>query len=306
MHKAIISVIGSAIPLGCLRKQKNLPPVLPFYHAVSDVPLPYIHSYPVRSAARFEEELDFLLQHFKPVTLSDIVQYHRKNDMHLSFDDGLKSCYTTIAPLLKRKGIPATFFVNEAFVDNRRLFHRFKRAWLETTKHIDEGGKKYWIHETHELDNMALQQGISWEDWLVEHCPFMSLEEIKLLHRDGFTIGAHSIDHPEFWLIDEEEQFRQIAQSMDWVIRNFNPPIRAFAFPFTDDQVSLSLFRRINEANITDVTFGTAGLKHDSAPNHFHRIPIEHQQNWGAQKVVHFEFFYYFVRSLLNRNRVTR
>jgi len=306
MYKDFISGIGSAIPLHYLIRQKGLPPVLPFYHAVSDEPLPYIQSYPVRTVAWFEKELDFLLQHFKPVELCDIVQYQRKNEMHLSFDDGLKSCYTTIAPILIKKGIPATFFVNEDFVDNRKLFHRFKRAWLEQEKHIEKGGKKYWIHENNELDAIALAHGISWEQWLGENCPYMSLDEIKDLQCNGFTIGSHSIDHPEFWLIDEEEQLRQIAQSMDWVVQNFNPSIRAFAFPYTDDQVRITLFQHLREKNISDVTFGTAGLKHDSAPNHFHRIPIEHRQYWSAQKVLHFEFFYYFVRSLFGRNRVLR
>lgn len=48
----------------------------------------------------------------------------------MSFDDGLKECAETIAPLLLKKGIPATFFVNPGFVDNQRLFHKYKASLI--------------------------------------------------------------------------------------------------------------------------------------------------------------------------------
>ena len=39
--------------------------------------------------------------------------------LHLTFDDGFRELHDVVAPILLRKGIPATFFVNSAFIDNK-------------------------------------------------------------------------------------------------------------------------------------------------------------------------------------------
>ena len=108
----------------------NSPVFLPFYHTVSDKKLPYILNYPYRNSAEFEKELDYFLNYFKPVALDYLLKNPKPKEkvFHLSFDDGLKECSHIIAPVLLRKGIPATFFVNPGFVDNKTLFHRYKAS----------------------------------------------------------------------------------------------------------------------------------------------------------------------------------
>lgn len=104
----------------------------------------------------------------------------------------------------------------------------------------------------------------------------MSQAQIKKLASDGFTIGAHSHSHPEFWKLTEVEQFAEVKTSMDWVVQQINPEIRAFSFPFTDSGVPLSLFKWVEREGICDVTFGTAGIKYDEVGNNFQRYPVEH------------------------------
>ena len=295
-----IALLSLAIPFKLLRAGKSFPPFLPFYHVVSDVKLDYINSYGVRTKKQFETELDYLLKHFHPVDLDEIINSPAKNKMHLSFDDGLKECHSVIAPVLKRKGIPATFFVSPDFVDNQHLFHRFKQAILESKGILMSGGKKYFINEINELDELAQKHKLDFSAWQ----PYMNTEEITALHNDGFSIGAHSLDHPEMWTLSEEEQYRQVVESMQWVVDRFQPAIKAFSFPFTDDGLEQSLFNRIQASGKVDVTFGTAGLKYDSHPINLQRVPVELKQNWPIQKVVHFEYFYYFLRSMVGKNKV--
>ncbi|MDA3927968.1 MAG: polysaccharide deacetylase family protein [Prolixibacteraceae bacterium] len=297
-----IAYIGNLFPLSVLNAGKNFPPFLPFYHVASDESIDYINSYNIRSSKEFESELDYLLTHYDAVDLTEIIENPSKQKMHLSFDDGLKECSNIIAPILMRKGVPATFFVSPDFVDNQSIFHRFKRAILEANACIKPGGKRFAIQEVDELDQLAKQNSIDFSAYK----PYMSLAEIEELHKSGFTIGAHSMNHPEMWTLSEELQFQQIKQSMQWVNEKFNPQLKAFSFPFTDDQVSLSLFSRLQTENITDVTFGTAGLKFDVAPNHFQRIPVELAQKWAIKKVVHFEYFYFKIRNLFSANTVKR
>ena len=57
-------------------------------------------------------------------------QGSRRKQMVLSFDDGLVECHQVIAPLLMTKGVPATFFLNNHFIDNRDLFFRYKASLI--------------------------------------------------------------------------------------------------------------------------------------------------------------------------------
>ena len=298
--KNSIAFWGQMIPLQLLKNRNHFPAFLPFYHVVSDVTLDYIDSYVVRTRKQFEAELDYLLKYFKPVDLENIINSPATTKMHLSFDDGLKECYSIIAPVLKRKGIPATFFVCSGFVDNQQLFHRFKKAILESRGILPMGPKKYFIQDMNELDEIALKHEIDFSTYQ----PYMSLDEIMALDADGFTIGAHSLNHPEMWTLSEEDQYRQVIESMQWVIDHFQPNIKVFSFPFTDDGMTQSLFDRISASGQVDVTFGTAGLKYDSYPGHLQRIPVEQKQNWPIRKVIHFEYFYSFLRSIIGKNKV--
>ncbi len=107
----------------------------PFYHTVSPEALPHIsHLYRLVKTAAFENDLDELLLRFEPVSLGDYLENRGvkkgKRRMVLTFDDGLKECYDIIAPMLIKKGIPATFFLNNRFIDNRGLFYRYKASLL--------------------------------------------------------------------------------------------------------------------------------------------------------------------------------
>ena len=222
--------------------------------------------------------------------------------MHLTFDDGLKECSTIIAPILNQKGIPATFFVSPNFIDNKAIFHRFKRSILESKGILRKGTKNYLVNEVEELDILARKNNIDF----LSYQPYMSYDDLVKLNNNGFTIGAHSLNHPEMWTLTENEQLHQINESMQWVTKHFNPEIKAFSFPFTDYGISKTVFKKIEKNNNIDVTFGTAGLKFDDCFKNKQRIPIELKQNWSIKKVVHFEFLYSKLRNLFSINRIKR
>jgi peptidoglycan/xylan/chitin deacetylase (PgdA/CDA1 family) len=281
---------GRIIPFSWLNRL-SYPFLLPFYHVVSNEKLPHIHNYQYRNESEFIDELDFLLRHFKPVELHELLnpEMQGKKVFHLSFDDGLRQCFDVIAPILIRKGVPATFFVNPAFVDNFQLFHRYKASLVvshimdhpSAFKHLEASGfdarsvLAIPYHQSRLLDDMALKMGISWDNFLGEYKPYMTQSQIQHLASQGFTIGAHSWDHPEFWLLNEKEQHQQITRSMEWVSEKFKMKINAFAFPYTDDGVPAYLLDQVATHKICDITFGTAGIKRDILGWHFQRLPIE-------------------------------
>src|SRR5687767_2369317 len=126
--------ISSFMPLSALFKISRKRLFCPFYHLVSNEDVPHIkHLYSFKNVHQFRKDLDVLLKNFIPIDLPDLSKIVRegsmkKNGFFLSFDDGLSECYHVIAPILKEKGVPATFSINSAFVDNKNLFYRYQAS----------------------------------------------------------------------------------------------------------------------------------------------------------------------------------
>nr|WP_319272140.1 polysaccharide deacetylase family protein [uncultured Draconibacterium sp.] len=294
------------------------PLFLPFYHTISDKPLSHVLNYPVIDEKQFKQELDFYLKYFNPVSLEELAKSPNPGSFHLSFDDGLKECAEIVAPILLQKGIPATFFVNSGFVDNKELFHRYKASLIASEMHMQPDAEvENYLYENgvplkallqtpfskrEILDHAAELLEIDFQSFLEKQKPYMTTSQIKELHNKGFSIGGHSHKHPEFRKISEKKQLKQIKKSMKWVQDNLNQKVKAFAFPFTDDSVSLKLIKKIHDNGICDISFGTAGVKYDEIPNHFQRYPAEQQ---GAFELnIKAEFLYFKLRKTIGKATV--
>ena len=135
--KKLVSTTQKSFDLDFLIRLSGQHLILPFYHAVSDEDLIHLkHLYPVISTSRFGKDLDFLQQNYNAVSHNYLIDnkfsttLRSKRAFFLSFDDGLRQFYDVVAPILLRKGIPATFFVNTGFIDNKDMFYRLKISIL--------------------------------------------------------------------------------------------------------------------------------------------------------------------------------
>jgi peptidoglycan/xylan/chitin deacetylase (PgdA/CDA1 family) len=315
----ISKIIGRILPEQMLYKLQT-PIFLPFYHVVSNQKLPHILNYSYRNSTEFEKELDYYLKFFNPVSLEYLFSNPNTNEkiFHLSFDDGLRECSEIIAPILLKKGIPATFFVNSGFADNKKLFHRYKASLIRnelTQKPIPEVLKILQENELNQknilqtdiskvdiLNETGLMLGINFNEFLETKSPYLTSKQISKLKEDGFSIGAHSETHPEFWNLSESEQLNEIKKSMNWVNENFDPSIKAFSFPFTDSGVSSNLLKRLKSENICDLTFGTAGLKYDECNSHLQRYPVEKPGKF--EQNLKEEWVYFRIRKALGKATV--
>jgi len=335
--KRIISSLTGFLPVEKLISANELRFVLPFWHAVSDTPPPHLSQlYHVPSISAFEQDLDFLLMNYKSASVDDVVKHSitRKNPVQNlffpSFDDGLAECYHVIAPILKKKGISAAFFINPSFVDNKTLFHRHKASLIlntisERKSNISEIKKAeqllqqrfisknihqflhqatYTDHST--LDEMAKILELDFDHFLVHNQPYMTLDQIKELQEDGFLIGAHGMDHREFFLSSEDEIMDQITASMEFLIQEINPSIKTFAFPFTDFKVPDSVFEKAKLVNLWDVSFGTAGIKDENLQHHLQRIPMESSKSSNGKQIIRTEYIWYYFKSVFGKNKVSR
>jgi peptidoglycan/xylan/chitin deacetylase (PgdA/CDA1 family) len=306
--KNISKISGSLHNMDDLIKKSGHNIILPFYHAVTDdCPIHIKNLYEPRSVESFKSDLDFLLEHFESISLKRLLEIKHneeipdKNYFHLTFDDGLSEFYHVVAPILKEKKIHATVFLNSDFIDNKKMFFRFKASILyEILK--DESLLQLSFQEELKLDILAEKNGLDFSNYLIENKPYLSIEQIKELIVDGFTFGAHSKDHPLYKELHIKEQINQTQLSVEEVCSRLDLDYKVFSFPFTDDGVSKSFFETIN--NQTDLTFGCAGLKEDSAKNHLQRIPMETSKS--GKDIIKEEYSYYLMKAKVGKNKIVR
>lgn len=305
--------------------------VFPFYHAISDRRLPHLaRLYPLRSVAEFESDLDYLLDRFEPVSMGDFLEgrFGAKWDrtpMVLSFDDGLIQCYEYVLPVLERKGVPAVFFLNNAFIDNREMFYRFKVSLLlERFPHATHGQRKKAseilkceLAETEQrlkaisyierefTEQIADAWEYSFKEYMRLNPVYMSSIQIRKIIDRGHEIGSHGIDHPLFSVLKKETTLNHVQRSVKDLQQKYRINYKYFAFPFTDFGVEDHTIEQLFNQKIIDAGFGTAGLKEDRWPSYFQRIPME-MLGLDARKTLQGEINRHRARKLMGGNRTRR
>ena len=313
--------------------------ILPFYHLVSDEDIIHVkHLYNVRKVKEFERDLEFFLKEYNPLDISELVDIIRtgsltkKRGFLLSFDDGLREFSDVIAPILIKKGIPAICFLNSGFIDNKDMFFRYKTSILiekiekltasdgllkmvgkwavKKNMHFDEGGKFLLsVNYTNRfyLEELAGILNVDFQEYLKQVKPYMTSIQVLSLMQQGFSFGAHSINHPHYSDLTHDQQLDQTLQSIHEITNKFNPEYKLFAFPFTDYAIPKQFFNSLYDENHknVDLTFGCAGLKKDEFSRNIQRIPIE-TKSFSAQEIIYGEYLYYIIKILLNKNTIKR
>ena len=322
------------LPFELIRRICNVNPLIINYHVVSDHKLSHvINLYNYRNTKIFSEDIDFIRKHYYPITLLEFLNSIKNkislpdNSVLLTFDDGFQEIFTTVAPILVDKKMPATFFLTEKFIDNRELGYDNKKSLI--IEKLYEKGNEQIIHKIKDLpefnkipdnditysilhipykkrqlvDKIGEILNIGFSDFLESNKPYLTSTQIHQLIDEGFTFGGHSIDHPRFSELTLEEQIHQVISSVLFLSDNFSLGYKVFAFPYSDGGVSLDLFRKISDH--TDVTFGTHGLLHDIAENNYQRISVE-KFDQSALKTIKFHYSRKILYKIFNKDVIKR
>lgn len=97
------------------------------FHNISTAESPFTTGISVSiTPGKFEAALKFLTSHYTPVSLQDVLtdldgRGLPARPVLVTFDDAYASVAELAAPLCRRYGVPAVFFVNAAFLNNQRL-----------------------------------------------------------------------------------------------------------------------------------------------------------------------------------------
>lgn len=318
-HKNI-SFIFSKIPFFILEKLTKTDLIVPYYHMISDDDVLHIkHLYSFKNIEQFRNDIDFLLKHYSPIGLLDLLDFLQmgssipKRSFLLTFDDGFREVFDVVVPILLQKGISATFFINSAFIDNRSLCFQHKASILvECFERGVSLGLREKIREVllkrevefndiksailsityrkkHVIDEIAQLMNVDFDDYLLKKKPYLTSDQITRLIKDGFTIGAHSIDHPLYSLLSLEDQLYQTIESVKLIRERFFLDYGAFAFPHSDNNVSKHFFLKLYDSGFVDISFGTGGMIGDAIFRNIQRISFE-KPLIPAKRIMAFQF----------------
>ena len=294
------------MPLALLKRVSSPGCLFPYHHIISDdevLHIKYLYSY--KNVKQFKNDLEVLLKNFKPISSNDLIKYINdnsslpKDSFLLSFDDGFREVHDIVAPILEAKGIPAVFFINPAFIDNKKLFYRSKSSLLihevlngantnealtKFTKLLNAGNsdaddivtiiKKLNSSDELLMDKLAKEISFSFDDYLKNEKPFLNTEQLVSLNDRGFTIGSHSWSHPYYDQLNLEEQVDETIRSCEFVKNTTAQEKITFSFPYSDTALSQSLFNELKEANI-DLMFGIQNQNEELNNRMVHRFNAE-------------------------------
>ena len=210
-------------------------------------------------AVRFAAQMSWVREWFNILALDEAVERLRVGELParalcITFDDGYTDNVTVALPILRRLGLPATFFVASGYLDGGRMFNdtvieavrrapgpRLDLADLGIGTHSIDGEAerraaiaallnrlKYRpADERADLaDAIAARVGAALPDDMM-----MTGAQLCALADAGMTIGAHTANHPILARLADDEAVREIEMGRADLEARIGRPVALFAYP---------------------------------------------------------------------------
>ncbi|SFR40276.1 Polysaccharide deacetylase [Marinobacter gudaonensis] len=218
------------------------------------------------SSEVFENQVAFIAKHYNPMTVSELVaalyegEGTPKHAVAITVDDGYRDFYEVAWPILKRHGVPATFYVTTGFVDQRLWLWPDQLRWLLEKSAPNGGYIKFngrnvlTSGDSGELEKLfgELVQHLltlpdakkhefienlsaSWDVDLPEQSPeafqAATWKQLEEMQDGGIEIGGHTVTHPSLGRVDSEQAemeisgcYQEINDHLGWAPRSFCYP----------------------------------------------------------------------------------
>jgi peptidoglycan/xylan/chitin deacetylase (PgdA/CDA1 family) len=201
---------------------------------------------------RLERTFVLLRKKFKLISITNLEDYYYKkkslkNACHITVDDGDKSFYEIIYPILKKYDIPATLFVSPKICSHSENFwFQEVRGWnKDDFRELFAGyyninichlrkyrpGKILTSSRIEEIWSI-IRKFKEQYDIPVLHPQNISVDQLTEIDKDGLvSIGAHTLDHPILANESDDRSEREITGSIRELESILNHEVKYFAYP---------------------------------------------------------------------------
>jgi len=223
-----------------------------------------LHGTPRHRAAMLERLLRYARRFFDVVPLARIGRDAAAGDVRfrrqiaITFDDGLRNNVAVAYPILRRLGLPATFFICPQLVEERRWIWsheaRARLRFLGLPGARVEEMKKLPFYERITEEAKLREASRAWKPRAAESEAYdlASWEELRSLDPALVTIGSHTLTHPILPSLDDAALEREVGGSRRLLEARLERPVELFAYPNGDhDARSLACARRHYAAAVT-------------------------------------------------------
>ncbi len=216
------------------------------------------------TADEFDWQVAWLKKRFVFPTLeeaADIIHGRtvpKKNSVLITFDDGYRDNYQIAFPILKKHGVPGTFFLPTAFVGTGNL------PWWDQIAYLIKISSKQRISLTYpdkmefditrrfraqsirsiltafktprttDPERFIRELGEACGTQTVTEAPepcFMSWDEAREMTRGGMSFGSHTHSHEIISKLPYSRQLEELTQSKAILERELQTPIQTLAYP---------------------------------------------------------------------------
>jgi peptidoglycan/xylan/chitin deacetylase (PgdA/CDA1 family) len=222
----------------------------------------------------FTAQLEYLQRHFRVVPLAELVRALREGNpdlahwVALTFDDGTRNNGAVAAPILKRLGLPATFFICPGLVGRgvwlwnhearerlrslpaagfAALADSFGRAG-ENLEAVIKWMKTLPLHSRGHIERVIRDATPSFRPGDAQRTEFdlMDWTELKALDPALITLGAHSTNHPILANCSADELKVEVAECRPLLEKELARPVEYFCYPNGDFNPQVSALARVN------------------------------------------------------------
>ena len=227
------------------------------YHRVLGAPDEILHD--EMDATTFEWQMALLRGEFNVLPLGEACARLARGALParaacITFDDGYADNEQTALPILKRLGLPATFFVSTGYSDGGIMFndaiieavrrapaatHDLSRLGLGVLELDDSASRRAAIdallaqikyRPVDERAALVQQLTAAMHSELPPHL-MMRPEQIRRLHDAGMEIGGHTVNHPILRVLEEAEARAEIVGGKRRLEEITGAPVTLFAYP---------------------------------------------------------------------------
>lgn len=225
------------------------------FHRVLPEPDPLMPGEPDQKV--FAAQMRLLRGLFNVLPLSEAVDRLASRSLparalSITFDDGYRDNLENAAPILRRLGLPATFFISTAFIEGGRMWNdtliESIRIAPETLQLDDLGlgshrcnswtSRRDVIHALidrtkylHPDERLRLVGEIAARVRLKPSDSMMTEQQLRELCGLGMELGAHTVNHPILTSVTADVAREEIAFSRRRLVDITAQPISLFAYP---------------------------------------------------------------------------